>query len=243
MYLPDYKLAIEYDGIHYHSEQFKPKGYHIFKTSECEKQGIQLLHIFDFEDVDIWKSIISGKLKKNTKIFARKCIVKELSLDETKIFLEENHLQGFCPSKYRYGLFYNGELVQVMTFGVPRFNKQYDFELLRLASKKFTSVVGGASKLLKFFRNSHTGSIISYANRRFSTGDVYRKLGFIQLGITDVNYFYTGHNEVLTRYQYQKHKLKDLLESFDPSKTESENMRLNGYFKVFDCGNLIFTLF
>lgn len=242
MYLPDYKLAIEYDGIYYHSEQFKPEGYHIFKTSECEKQGIQLLHIFEIEDIDIWKSIISGKLKKNTRIFARKCQVKELSFDETKIFLEENHLQGFCPAKYRYGLFYNGELVQVMTFGVPRFNKRYDFELLRLASKKFTSVVGGASKLLKFFRDSHTGSIISYANRRFSTGDVYRKLGFTQLGRTDVNYFYTGHNEVLTRYQCQKHKLKDLLENFDPSKTESENMRLNGYFKVFDCGNLIFAL-
>lgn len=242
MYLPDYKLAIEYDGIYYHSEQFKPEGYHIFKTSECEKQGIQLLHIFDIEDIDIWKSIISGKLKKNTRIFARKCQVKELSFDETKIFLEENHLQGFCPAKYRYGLFYNGELVQVMTFGVPRFNKRYDFELLRLASKKFISVVGGASKLLKFFRDSHTGSIISYANRRFSTGDVYRKLGFTQLGRTDVNYFYTGHNEVLTRYQCQKHKLKDLLENFDPSKTESENMRLNGYSKVFDCGNLIFAL-
>lgn len=215
MYLPDYKLAIEYDGIYYHSEQFKPEGYHIFKTSECEKQGIQLLHIFDFEDIDIWKSIISGKLKKNTKIFARKCIVKELSFDETKIFLEENHLQGFCPSKYRYGLFYNGELVQVMTFGVPRFNKRYDFELLRLASKKFTSVVGGASKLLKFFRDSHTGSIISYSNLRFSSGDVYRKLGFTQLGRTNVNYFYTGHNKILTRYQCQKHKLKDLLENFD----------------------------
>lgn len=242
MYLPDYKLAIEYDGIYYHSEQFKPEGYHIFKTSECEKQGIQLLHIFEIEDIDIWKSIISGKLKKNTKIFARKCIVKELSFDETKIFLEENHLQGFCPSKYRYGLFYNGELVQVMTFGVPRFNKRYDFELLRLASKKFTSVVGGASKLLKFFRDSHTGSIISYSNLRFSSGDVYRKLGFTQLGRTNVNYFYTGHNKILTRYQCQKHKLKDLLENFDPSKTESENMRLNGYFKVFDCGNLIFAL-
>jgi len=242
MYLPDYKLAIEYDGAYYHSEQFKPEGYHIFKTSECEKHGIQLLHIFDFEDIEIWKSIISGKLKKNTKIFARKCTVKELSFNEAKMFLEENHLQGSCPSKYRYGLFYNGELVQVMTFGVPRFNKRYDFELLRLASKKFTSVVGGASKLLKFFRDSHTGSIISYANRRFSLGDVYRKLGFRQLGITNVNYFYAGHNEVLTRYQCQKHKLKDLLENFDPSKTESENMRLNGYFKVFDCGNLIFSL-
>lgn len=242
IYLPDYKLAIEYDGIFYHSEQFKPEGYHIFKTSECEKQGIQLLHIFDIDDIDIWKSIISGKLKKNTRIFARKCIVKELSFDETKIFLEENHLQGFCPSKYRYGLFYNGELVQVMTFGVSRFNKRYDFELLRLASKKFTSVVGGASKLLKFFRDSHTGSIISYSNLRFSSGDVYRKLGFTQLGRTNVNYFYAGHNKILTRNQCQKHRLKDLLESFDQSKTESENMRLNGYFKVFDCGNLIFTL-
>ena len=242
VYLPDYKLAIEYDGIYFHSEQFKPKGYHIFKTSECEKRGIQLLHIFDFEDIDIWKSIISGKLNKNTKIYARKCEVKEISFRESEIFLDENHLQGSCPARFRYGLFYNGELVQVMTFGIPRFNKRYDFELLRLASKKYTTVVGGASKLLKHFRDNHKGSIISYANRRFSLGDVYRKLGFTQLGRTDVNYFYTRQSEVLSRYQCQKHKLKDLLENFDPSKTELVNMESNGYFRVFDCGNLIFTL-
>lgn len=242
MFLPDHNLAIEYNGAYYHSELFKPEGYHIFKTSECEKRGIQLLHIFDFENMDIWKSIISGKLKKNDRIFARKCLVQELSCKEAEAFLDENHLQGSCPAKYRYGLFYKGQLVQVMTFGVPRFNKNYDFELLRLASRKFTSVVGGASKLLRYFRDSHKGSIVSYANRRFSMGDVYRKPGFVQTGRTNVNYFYTRCGEVLSRYQCQKHKLKNLLENFDPAKTEKENMEMNGFFKVFDCGNLIFTL-
>ncbi len=242
IYLPDFGLAIEYNGAYYHSDQFKPEGYHIFKTKECEKKGIQLLHIFDFEDIDIWKSVISEKLGKNTRIFARKCKIKELSAAESELFLNENHLQGSCPAKYRYGLFYNDELVQVMTFGIPRFNKSCDFELLRLASKKYTTIIGGASKLLNRFRKNHPGSIISYCNRRFSNGSIYRTLGFVLKCVTDLNYFYIRTDDILTRYQCQKHKLRDILENFDPAKTEKENMEANGYFRVYDCGNYVFEL-
>lgn len=242
IFLPDYNLGIEYNGVHYHSEQFKPKGYHIFKTKECEKKGIQLLQIFDFEDPDIWRSVISGKIGQNTRIFARKCTLREISALECEMFLKENHLQGSCPAKYRYGLFYGNDLVQVMTFGKPRFNKGFDFELLRLASKKYVTVVGGASRLLKHFRESHQGSIISYCNRRFSKGDVYRKLGFALTGVTDVGYFWCKNDTVLSRYQCQKHLLKDLLETFDPLKSESENLKASGYFRVYDCGNLVFSL-
>ena len=236
--MPDFKLAIEYNGYYWHSK--KDKNYHLNKTELCNEKGIQLLHIFDFDDLDIWKSIISNKLGLNTKIYARKCIIKELEYKEVKDFLNTNHLQGTCPSKINLGLFYNGELVEVMTFGKPRFNKKYDYELLRLCTKKYSNVIGGASKLLKYFKEKYNGSIISYANRRFSNGNIYKQLGFKELKKTEPNYWYVNEDEILSRYQCQKHKLKNILEDFKPELSESENMTNNGYFRIYDCGNIVY---
>ena len=132
--------------------------------------------------------MISNKLKLNTKIPARKCQIKELKYKEVRNFLDENHLQGACTSKINLGLFYNDELVEVMTFSKPRFNRNYDFELLRLCTKKYISVIGGASKLFKYFTSKNPGSIISYANRRFSNGNIYRQLGFKELKASNPNH-------------------------------------------------------
>lgn len=240
IYLPDFKLAIEYNGSYWHSEGRKEKEYHLKKTNLCNEKGIQLLHIFDFDDLDIWKSMISNKLGLNEKIYARKCIIKELEYKEIKDFLKINHLQGACPSKINLGLFYENELVQVMTFGKPRFNKKYNYELLRLCTKKYFNAIGGASKLFKYFTQKYKGSIISYANRRFSNGNIYKQLGFKELNKTEPNYWYTKEDKILSRYQCQKHKLNSLLEVFNPELSESENMTNNGYFRIYDCGNIVY---
>ena len=240
IYLSNFNLAIEYNGSYWHSEGRKEKEYHLNKTKLCNEKGIQLLHIFDFDDLDIWKSIISNKLGLNNKIYARKCIIKELEYKEIKDFLIENHLQGSCVSKINLGLFYNEELVEVMTFGKPRFNKKYDYELLRLCTKKYSNVIGGASKLFKYFIQKYKGSIISYANRRFSNGNIYKQLGFKELNKTEPNYWYVNGFEILSRYQCQKHKLNSLLEDFKPELSEYENMSNNGYFRIYDCGNIVY---
>ena len=243
--LPDVKLCIEYDGSYWHSDKVKGQNYHLEKTKLCAEKGYQLFHIFEFDDIEIWKSMISNKLRRNKVIYARKCIIRELKYKEVKCFLAENHLQGTCSSKINLGLFYNDELVEVMTFGKPRFNKNYDFELLRLCTKKYYSVVGGTSKLFKYFTSKYKGSIISYANRRFSNGNIYRQLEFKEVKSTSPNYFYIKGDIVLTRYQCQKHKLKDLynkgiLKEYDSELTESEIMDRNLYFRLYDCGNLVF---
>ncbi len=242
--LPKIKLAIEYDGSYWHS--FKDENYHLEKTKMCFEKGYQLFHIFEFDNIEIWKSMISNKLHLNKVIYARKCIIKELKYNQVKDFLDENHLQGTCLSKINLGLFYNDELVQVMTFSKPRFNKNYDYELLRLCSKKFINVVGGASKLFKYFTTKFKGSVISYANLRFSNGNIYRQLGFSELKISKPNYFYCKNDIVLTRYQCQKHKLqglkdKGLIEDFKIELSELENLEMNGYFRLYDCGNIVFT--
>lgn len=253
IFLPEIKLGIEYNGLMFHSEGNLNKGkikdinknYHLNKTEMCENKGIQLFHIFEGENIDLWLSMINNKLGLNKKIYARKCIIKEIDTKECSYFLNENHLQGSIPASIRIGLYYESELVQVMTFGKSRFNKKYDFELLRLCSKKFINVIGGASKLFNYFLIKYNPkSIISYANRRFSQGKIYEILGFKKIGITKPNYFYfmpdSKDHRLMTRIKFQKHKLKGILENFDPTISESENMFNNGYRRIFDCGNLVY---
>ena len=256
VYLPDKKLAIEYDGIFWHSfdkpETSAEKNYHLNKTTKCEQKGIQLLHIFSNEWTDpikqqIWKSIIASKLGSYDQvIFARKCQVKSVNNFDTRTFLESNHLQGYGISKINLGLYYDDILVSLMTFGNPRFNKNYEWELVRFCNQMNTKVTGGASKLLKHFvRTNSPKSIISYADRRHSTGGLYDALGFTQVRKTKPNYFYTKKNNCVlleSRLKFQKHKLPNILSNFDSALTESQNMFNNDYRRIWDCGNLVYVL-
>ncbi|QPX63106.1 putative homing endonuclease [Campylobacter phage F336] len=239
-YLPDHNLAIECNGDYWHSESNgKDKNYHLDKTERCKEKGIQLLHIFEsswIEKKEIWTSIINNKLGKSNKIMARKCVIKEVPKTEEKEFLDINHLQGFTGSSICYGLYYQDELVCLMSFGKPRFTGKYDWELIRLCTKKNTNVIGGASKLLSYFHKNNKGSLISYSDRLYSDGSIYLKLGFTFSHYSSPGYYYFKNNKTHSRQQFMKHKLKDKLERFDPNLTESENMKVNGYNRVWDCG-------
>ncbi|WGA02412.1 hypothetical protein [Campylobacter phage vB_Cj_QDYZ] len=239
-YLPEYNLAIECNGDYWHSEQMgKSNSYHLNKTEKCKEKGIQLLQIFEsswIEKKEIWTSIINNKLGKSKKIMARKCVLREVSKAEEKEFLDTNHLQGFTGSSICYGLYYQNELICLMSFGKPRFTGKYDWELIRLCTKMGVNVVGGASKLLSYFHKHNPGSLISYSDRLYSDGSIYKQLGFEFNHYSAPGYFYCKNKIKYSRQQFMKHKLKDKLEKFDPNLTESENMRLNGYHKVWDCG-------
>ena len=243
VYLPDKKLAIEYDGLYWHNELNKENNYHLLKTNECEAKGIQLIHIFEDEWIhkqEIVKSRLSGLLCKNNKLFARKCkIVSNIDAKTVKDFLETNHIQGYCQSKYRYGLYYNDDLVSVMSFGKSRFAKG-EFELLRFCNKLYTNVIGGASRLFKHFLKDHPEirEVTSYADRRWSVGNMYEKIGFVKTEYTDCNYFYVTKSFRQNRMNFQKHKL--VAEGFDPNKTEHEIMLERKIFRIYDCGNIVY---
>ena len=154
------KIAIEFNGLYWHCDIFKDKNYHLNKTLMMNNMGYRLIHIFEDEWLnkkDICKSIIMNIFGKNTKkIYARKCAIKEISNKESKEFLNENHIQGYCTSKQQLGLFENKKLVSVMTFrknrsSSPAGSKNYEFELLRFCCLKYTSVIGAASKLFGYF--------------------------------------------------------------------------------------------
>lgn len=249
IYVPSKKIAIEYDGLYWHSEARKEdSNYHLNKTIECEKQAIQLIHIFEdewIEKEDIVKSRIKSLLGVlDNIIYARKCEVKEVSKDICNEFLENNHLQGKCISAIRLGLFYNEELVSVMTFGKNRVcvgngkdeNTDNSYELLRFCSKLNTEVVGGASKLLKYFeKNYKPKEITTYADRRWSNGEFYKKIGFEQYNISRPSYYYIVNCKRLHRYTLRKNILVEKY-NCPPEMTEHDFCFSQGWWRIYDCG-------
>jgi hypothetical protein len=246
IYLKDLKLAFEFNGVYWHNELNVPNNYHLNKTEECEKLGIKLIHIYEDDWIykqDIVKSRILNLLGKSDKIYARKCEIKEIENNElVKEFLEQNHLQGFIGSKVKIGLFYDNELVSLMTFGSQRKSmgqKSIDetYEMLRFCNKLNINVIGGASRLLKYFIENYVPKeIISYADRSWSTGDLYEKLGFRFVHKTQPNYYYVIGDKRFYRFNYRKDKL--IKERADISKTEHEIMLERKIYRIYDSGSL-----
>lgn len=249
IYIPELKIAIEHNGLPSHScniDNIKNKTKHLNKTKRCEELGIDLFHIRGdqwIQKTDIIKSMLENKLKlTKNKIPARKCIIKNISTKEAKEFFDKTHIQGYTTALIRYGLFYDNKLVSAMTFSKSRYNKNYDWELIRFSNILYTNVIGAFSKLLKHFRKNHSGSIISYCDYSRSNGNVYVRNGFALSGNSGVGYYWTDNHNVYHRTHFQKHKMKDKLNIFDSSLTEKENMFNNGYRIIYDCGQMIFTI-
>lgn len=175
-------ILIEINPYATHNSNWSPfsdkgisKSYHLNKTKTAREHGYRCIHIWDWDDQE---KIVKSLLPK-TPIYARKCEIKEVPKDICDLFLNEYHFQNTCRGQsIRYGLYYNDELIQVMTFGKPRYNKNYDYELLRLCTKNEYRVIGGSKKLFShFLKNYSNSSIISYCDNSKFLGDVYSSLG------------------------------------------------------------------
>ena len=244
IFIPEKNIGIEFNGIYWHSELYRDKNYHQLKVLQSKEKNIQLIQIWEDDwnsKKDIIKDILKSKFGYNKIIFARNCIVKPIDSKTSKEFLDKYHIQGNVNSSIRIGLFYCDELIEVITIGKLRnFMKSKsmdgEYELYRLCTKGGYSVVGGFSKLLKYFeRNYNPNKIITFANLDFSYGDVYEKNGFNLEKITSPNYTWSIHQTRYNRVNFMKHII-----STDDNKdlTESEIMHNCGYFKVYDSGNV-----
>ena len=241
IFLDQYNIGIEYNGEYWHGENHRDPKYHINKTNVAKFKDIRLIHIFEHQwnqKQYIVKSRLLSLLKYNLVIGARECKIKQIAFP--KDFLNDNHIQGCgSPTKYNFGLYYKDELIAVMTFSKPRFTDSFEYELIRYTSMTNINVIGGASKLFKYFvKNYNPKSVISYSDRCWSVGDLYKTLNFKFLHTSNPSYFYAKHSCILSRYQTQKHKLKELFPSiYKEELSESEIMKLAGYYKVYDCGS------
>ncbi len=244
IYLPNDNIAFEFNGLYWHSELYKEKYYHINKTNLCLENGIKLIHIWEDDWVykqDIVRSRILNLLGNSDKIYARKCDIREVNNFDYRDFLTRNHIQGYVGARAKLGLYFNNELVSVMSFGSLRRvlgqkGKETSWELLRFCNKLGVSVVGGASKLFKYFINNYSAiEIISYSDKCWSTGNLYKQLGFDFASTTDPNYFYIIEDRRSHRFNWRKDKLIKLGQ--DSSLTERQIMCRMGYNRIYDCGS------
>ncbi len=246
IFLPDYNLAIEYNGIYWHHDQVShiTRQYHYDKFKKCESLGIDLFSIFSdsWEDKkDAWKNKISAKVGifENTT-YARNTKTALLTPTDTKTILEFNHVQGYSTSEICYGLIHDNEIVAVMTFSKPRPNIGKDrgnnsYELVRYVTTH--NVPGGASKLLTHFRKIHNPEFIySYSNNMYSVGKLYNKLGFLLETEHKAGYWYYSPTARRSYHRSNFSKYKLINAGFDKNSTESEIMYNRGYLRLWDCG-------
>lgn len=247
VYIPELKLAFEFDGLYYHSDNVHSIARNINeKTTRCTNLGIRLIHVFEDEwkySRDIVKSRIKQilKVKSDNTIYARKVTITPIDYKTCSDFLDNNHLQGKDNSKIRYGAYNGTELVAVITFKPSNYTKGGDgsiMELNRFAVKRGFHIPGIASKLFtRFVRDYSPERVLSYADRRWSEGNVYKQLGFEYNGQTPPDYWYFLPNEAIRyhRSNFMKHSLVKSGES--SAKTEREIMESRGYLRIYDCGS------
>lgn len=246
VWLPDKNVAIEFNGVYWHSFERVGKNHHIEKTKLCMSRGIRLLHIWE----DDWthkqelvkRHILSVLgLSEEPKVMARKCSVQEISTEQAKKFMEENHIQGFSPSTFKLGLIEldSGDLVACATFRKDS-AKNGSYVLTRYATSKH--VVGGHSKLVSFFeRNFDFDELCTFADLAFSYGDLYTKTGWTEDKLLYPDYSYVVGNKRHHKFGFRLKRFREdegLL--YKDGLTEWELAELNGMSRIYDAGKLRF---
>lgn len=243
-YFYDFKVGnklIELDPYATHNVDWNPfnnlpidKNYHKNKTQFAIENGYQCIHIFDWDDC--YKII--NLLKPRKTVYARSCFVKEISFKESYEFLTKNHLQGSCRSKIKFGLFYDNQLVSVMTFGKPRYNIKYEWELLRYCS--IYNVIGGAEKLFSYFvKTVNPSSVISYCDFAKFSGKVYTSLNFEKLSYSEPSkHWYNPKTNIHITDNLLRQRGFDQLfnEHYGKGTSNEELMLQNKFVEIYDCG-------
>lgn len=231
-------FGIEYNGLYWHSDivDSTEKGDMLWKTKECKKEGVKLMHIFSDEWEHkrlICKSMIKNRLGVCDKVWARKCIIKELSKKDFDTFMNASHISGSVNSSVRLGLFFNEELISAIGFRKPRQKKWNGYyEISRFVTKLNTVVVGGLGKFIKYFKKNIETPLMTYADRRFGEGLGYEKVGFEYYGETGIDYWYSDG-----RQRYDRFIIKA-----EVGKSEREKAAEMNLYKVWGCGSNIWIM-
>lgn len=244
-YSYDFKVGnilIEINPTATHNTHFSPYGkcrigktYHKDKSKLAYDNGYYVIHIFDWDDIDK----ILYLLKDRDTVYARKCTVREVDYRVTNEYLSTYHLQGTCKGQnIRLGLYCNNQLVSLMTFGVARYNKKYEYELLRYCASH--NVVGGAEKLFKYFVDNYKpNSIVSYCDTSKFSGKVYDLLGFkyVKTNSPRKHWYSKKEKRHITDGLLLSQGYDRLFKENHGKGTSNEELILaRGYLPVYDCG-------
>lgn len=247
IYVPEKKLAIEFDGLYWHNEIYTDKKYHLRKTLACNEKGIDLIHVFEDDWLykkEIVKSMIASRLDIYQKrVFARKCNIEKIKKEQAKDFFNKNHLQGFTYGDLYLGLTINNELVQCICINKKGWHDG-NVELTRMVTKLNTQVIGGFSKLMSHIDDYiEYNSISSYIYRAWFNGNGYLNVGFKIVKENPCSYYYVVENKKVHKSHFRRARIKKFyrqgyLKYYDENKTEHENMLDNHIYRIYDCGTI-----
>ncbi|WP_301003156.1 hypothetical protein [uncultured Duncaniella sp.] len=239
------KVFIELDPTYTHNSAHSPytdplpKEYHLAKTNLAKENGYRCIHLWSW---DSWDKILS-LVQPRIVIYARQCSLIRVYPDIASKFLEANHLQGSCKGQLvSLGLVFDGQLVQVMSFGRPRYDSKHDVELLRLCSKTGCQIVGGASKLFHFATHYfELHNIVSYCDLSKFTGDVYEKIGMKLFHVTEPQEIWSKDAKFITANLLRQRGFDQLFGTNYGRGTSNEQLMLDhGWLPVYDCGQAVY---
>lgn len=216
--------------------------YHQLKSELAESKGFRCIHIFDWDDY----AKILNMLRPKQTVYARHCTILDVSSIDCALFLNSYHLQNTCRGqKVKLGLYYNGELIQIMSFGKPRYNSNYEWELLRLCTHAQYRVLGGTSKLFKHFINTYeSSSIISYCDRSKFTGEVYTEIGMSLKHTTPPAKVWSSGTQKITDNLLRQRGFDQIFHTeFGKGTSNDELMLEHGWLPVYDCGQAVYEWF
>lgn len=248
VYIPNLKLAIEYNGVLYHSEKFKSRDYHVKKLTACENAGVRLIQIWE-DDWRLRRSVVEGMLRTrlgvstDDRVNARNLTYKTVTCTQASIMLNENHIQGESRGTFYDGLVdSNGELRAVLVT-LRTGDREYVIE--RYCSNAL--VRGGFGKLLKVLERRASaeggGKITTFADREISDGDLYLSTGFVADKVLRPDYKYLNPktNAREHKFNYRKKRFRDdPVLKYDADLTERELAAANGLLRCWDSGKIRF---
>jgi hypothetical protein len=243
IFCKDKNFAIEYNGLFWHTEDKVGKNYHNKKSEACREKNIKIMQIFSDEwknNSQIVKSMIKYRLGySEKKIYARKCVIKETTTNKVlEPFFDSTHISGHTLYTKAFYLEdpSTNEIIAALSFRRP-FIKKYGantIEIARFSTKLNTSVPGGFSRLLKkakeWAKSNGYSRLLTYADLRFGTGNVYLQNGFSFVGKTVVDYWYTDGKNRFNRFQYRA----------ADGKSEKKVTEEAGVKKIYGCGSNIY---
>lgn len=243
-YRPDFmlsnNLALNIDGLYWHSEAFRKKEAHFELRKGFEEKNIRLFQFYSSELEEcpaIIKSIVQNALgKSEKKIYARKCTIKELAQTEANVFLEKNHMMGATSAKH-VGLYFKDanlkeKLVCILSYKIYPHKKICKIE--RFCSEINTNVIGGFGKLLSFLENiikTHNlqiNEIHNWVDLRYGTGKHLKNYNFF-ISKEVLSWKWTNYKKTFNRLSCRA--------NMDSRKlTEKEYAQEKHYVKIYDAG-------
>jgi len=221
IWIPSKNFGIEFNGLYWHSEKFREKGYHDRKSMSVRGCGGSLLHIFEDEwknKRDIVESMIQSRLGiLERKVGARTCQAIELNTEQRRNFFSSSHIDGDTRSLVSWGLFHNGEMVAAISLRTPQHKKWKNFlEVARFSTKPGFSVPGGLGKLMRvaseYAQERSFSGLLTYVDQRHGTGSSYEKVGFELVGTTSPRFWWTDFFKRFNRFSIRADKKAGITE-------------------------------